>query len=99
MTGRSHAMVERDNQMAKLTAEGLTRKQIADRLRVSAATVIQSNGKPKRFVLTQPPGYRRGSDALPVVGALAQGTAKALANARNDRDINSKSNGTRPRAC
>ena len=28
MTGRSHAMVERDNQMAKLTAEGLTRKQI-----------------------------------------------------------------------
>ena len=41
MTGRSHAMVERDNQMAKLTAEGLTRKQIADRLRVSAATVSQ----------------------------------------------------------
>ena len=66
---------------------------------MTARTVIQSNGKPRRFVLTQPPGYRRGSDALPVVDDLAQGTAKALANARNDRDINSKSNGTRPRAC
>ena len=66
---------------------------------MTTRTVMQSNGNPKRFVLTQPPGYRRGSDALPVVDALAQGTAKALANARNDRDINSKSNGTRPRAC
>ena len=65
---------------------------------MTARTVIGGNGKPRRFVLTQPPGYRRGSDALPV-DALAQGTAKALANARNDRDINSKSNGTRPRAC
>ena len=66
---------------------------------MTARTVIQSNGKPKRFVLTQPPGYRRGTDARPTTDRAAAGAALALNHARDDRGINSKSNGTRPRAC
>ena len=66
---------------------------------MTARTVIQSNGKPKRFVLTQPPGYRRGSEQRPLVDSAAAGAAIALNHARDDRAINSKSNGARPRAC
>ena len=66
---------------------------------MTARTVIQSNGKPKRFVLTQPPGYRRGTDARPTTDRAAAGAAQAMAYARDDRGINSKSNGARPRAC
>lgn len=66
---------------------------------MTARTVIGSNGKPRRFVLTQPPGYRRGAEQRPLVDSAAAGAAIALNHARDDRDINSKSNGTRPRAC
>ena len=66
---------------------------------MTARIVLQSNGKPKRFILSQPPGYRKGSDALPSVDRVAAGAAQAIAHARDDRGINSKSNGTRPRAC
>ena len=66
---------------------------------MTARTVIQSNGKPRRFVLTQPPGYRKGADLRPTTDRAAAGAAIALSNARNDRAINSKSNGARPRAC
>lgn len=65
---------------------------------MTARTVIQSNGRPRRFVLTQPPSYRKGTEPRPLVDRAAAGAAIALSNARNDRAINSKSNGTRPRA-
>ena len=61
--------------------------------------VLQTNGKPRRFVLTQPPGYRRGTEPRPLVDSAAAGAAQALNHARDDRGINSKSNGARPRAC
>ena len=66
---------------------------------MTARTVIQSSGKPRRFVLSQPPSYRKGSEPRPVVDRVAAGAAQAIAHARDDRGINSKSNGTRPRAC
>lgn len=65
---------------------------------MTARTVIGSNGKPRRFVLTQPPGYRTGADLRPATDRAAAGAAQAMAYARDDRAINSKSNGTRPRA-
>lgn len=66
---------------------------------MTARTVIGSNGKPRRFVLTQPPGYRKGTEPRPLVDSAAAGAALALSHARDDRAINSKSNGARPRAC
>ncbi len=79
MTGRSHAMVERDNQMAKLTAEGLTRKQIADRLRVSAATVSQwaakTENKPVRHRKTDLPKFKERSEGI--VNLFLQGLTMA----------------------
>ena len=66
---------------------------------MTARTVIQSNGKPRRFVLTQPPGCRTGADLRPTTDSAAAGAAIALNHARDDRAINSKSNGARPRAC
>ena len=65
---------------------------------MTARTVIGSNGKPRRFVLTQPPGYRKGADLRPTTDRAAAGAALALNHARDDRAINSKSNGARPRA-
>lgn len=66
---------------------------------MNARTVIQANGKPRRVILRQPPHFRTGSDALPVVDRLAADAKTAMAHARDDRGINSKSNGARPRAC
>ena len=66
---------------------------------MTARTVLQSNGKPRRFVLKQPPGYRKGADLRPTTDRAAAGAAQALNHARDDRGINSKSNGARPRAC
>ena len=66
---------------------------------MTARTVIQSNGRPRRFVLTQPPGYRKGTEPRHLVDSAAAGAALALSHARDDRAINSKSNGARPRAC
>lgn len=67
--------------------------------KMTARTVIGSNGKPRRCVLTQPPGFRTGSDAPAPKDRAAAGAALALSHARDDRAINSKSNGARPRAC
>ena len=66
---------------------------------MTARTVIGSNGKTRRFVLTQPPGYRRGAEQRPLVDSAAASAAIALNHARDDRGINSRSNGARPRAC
>ena len=67
--------------------------------KMTARTVIGTGGQLRRFVLTQPPGYRTGSDAPAPKDRAAAGAAQALNHARDDRGINSKSNGARPRAC
>ena len=65
----------------------------------TSRTVIRAGGQLHRMVLKQPPGYRRGTDARPTTDRAAAGAAQALNHARDDRGINSKSNGARPRAC
>ena len=65
----------------------------------TSRTAIRAGGQLHRMVLTQPPGFRTGSDAPAPKDRAAAGAAIALSNARNDRAINSKSNGARPRAC
>ena len=57
-------------------------------------TVLQSNGKPRRFVLLQPPHFRTGQDAAPaidrVAAAAAQAVRSASAAARDRRGIRNK---------
>ena len=46
---------------------------------MTARTVIQSNGKPRRFVLSQPPHFRQGRDAAPAVDTVACDAVRAIA--------------------
>ena len=65
---------------------------------MTARTVIGSNGKPRRFVLTQPPGYRTGqtaplsAPACPVEKAAVQ----ALRRSDSERDAHYYTTGRRP---
>lgn len=45
----------------------------------SARTVIQSNGKPRRFVLSQPPHFRTGNDVIASVDAVERDAVRAIA--------------------
>lgn len=49
---------------------------------MTARTVIQSNGKPRRFVLSQPPHFRTGQDAAPAVDRAARDAVRAITNAQ-----------------
>ena len=46
---------------------------------MTARTVLQSNGKPRRFVLLQPPHFRQGRDATPAVDTVARDAVRATA--------------------
>ena len=45
---------------------------------MTARTVIQSNGKPRRFVLSQPPHFRTGQDGPVSKGKAAIDAVQAL---------------------
>ena len=49
---------------------------------MTARTVLQSNGKPRRVALSQPPHYRTGRDAAPAVDRAALDAARAITNAQ-----------------
>ena len=49
---------------------------------MTARTVLQSNGKPRRFVLSQPPHFRKGQDAAPAADRAALDAVRAIANAQ-----------------
>ena len=66
---------------------------------MTARTVIQSNGRPRRFVLSQPPHFRTGNDVIASVDKAALAATKAITRASDDRSLNYRSNGTRPRVC
>ena len=51
---------------------------------MTARAVIQSNGKPRRVLLSQPPHFRQGRDATPAVDAVARDAARAVTNAQFD---------------
>lgn len=58
-------------------------------------TVIQSNGKTRRFVLLQPPHFRKGRDAAPAVDAVALDAVRALKNCDCERNAHYRSKGVR----
>ena len=65
---------------------------------MTARTVIQSNGRAYRVALRQPPHFRKGRDADPVIDTVAVEVIKALATSGIDRNANYRSNGARPPA-
>ena len=61
----------------------------------SARTVIQSNGKPRRVALTQPPHFRKGQDAAPAIDTVALDAVRALKRCDSERSSHYRSTGTR----
>ena len=51
---------------------------------MTARTVLQSNGKPRRFVLSQPPHFRKGLAAAPAIDTVARDAVHAITNAQFD---------------
>ena len=49
---------------------------------MTARAVLQSNGKPRRVALTQPPHFRQGRDATPAVDAVKRDAVRAITNAQ-----------------
>ena len=49
---------------------------------MTARTVIQSNGKPRRFVLSQPSHFRKGQDAAPAVDAVERDAVRAITDSQ-----------------
>lgn len=62
---------------------------------MTARTVIQSSGKPRRFVLSQPPHFRTGRDAAPAVDAVALDAVRALKRCDSERSAHYRSTGAR----
>ena len=46
--------------------------------------VIQSNGKPRRVALSQPPHFRTGLAAVPAIDTVALDAVRAITNAQFD---------------
>ena len=51
---------------------------------MTARTVLQSNGKPRRVLLSQPPHFRQGRDATPAVDAVERDAVRAIADSQFD---------------
>lgn len=47
---------------------------------MTARTVIHSDGRARRVLLTQPPSYRRGADPVLAVDSVIHAVDKALRN-------------------
>ena len=62
---------------------------------MTARTVIQSNGKTRRFVLSQPPHFRTGQDAAPVIDTVALEAVRALKQSDHERTAHYRSRGVR----
>ena len=61
----------------------------------AARTVLQPNGKPRRFVLLQPPHFRKGQDTAPAVDRAALDAVRALKRCDTDRGAHYRSKGVR----
>ena len=48
----------------------------------AARTVIQSNGRAYRVLLSQPPHFRQGRDATPAVDAVERDAVRAIADSQ-----------------
>ena len=63
--------------------------------KMTARTVIQSNGKPRRFVLSQPPHFRTGQDGPVFKDKAAIDAVQALRRSDNERSSHYRSKGVR----
>ena len=52
--------------------------------KMSARTVIRSNGRAYRIALTQPPHFRKGRDAAPAVDRAALDAVRAIVDSQFD---------------
>ena len=57
--------------------------------------VIQSNGKPRRVALSQPPHFRTGLAAVPAIDTVALDAVRALKRCDTDRGAHYRSKGVR----
>ena len=49
---------------------------------MTARTVLRSNGRAYRVLLSQPPHFRKGQDAAPAVDAVERDAVRAITNAQ-----------------
>lgn len=52
--------------------------------KMTARTVIHSNGLARRVLLNQPPGFRRGTDPVPAIDGVTRAVERVLRNSKND---------------
>lgn len=64
--------------------------------KMTARTVLQSNGKPRRFVLSQPPHFRTGKDGPVFKDKAAIDAVQAIRRSDSERSSHYRSKGTRP---
>ena len=49
---------------------------------MTTRTVLRSNGRAYRVLLSQPPHYRKGRDADPVIDTVARDAVRAIADSQ-----------------
>ena len=62
---------------------------------MTARTVIGSDGRVRRMAISQPPHYRKGREAAPVVDTVALDAVRALKRCDSERSAHYRSKGTR----
>ena len=62
---------------------------------MTARTVIGSDGRVRRMALSQPPHFRRGRDADPVIDTVALQAVRALKSCDSERNAHYRSRGVR----
>ena len=63
--------------------------------KMTTRTVLRSNGRAYRVLLSQPPHYRKGRDADPVIDTVALDAVRALQSCDTDRAEHYRSKGVR----
>lgn len=61
----------------------------------AARTVLHSNGRAYRVALSQPPHFRKGQDAAPVIDRVAADAVRALRDCDRERISYYRSTGKR----
>ena len=62
---------------------------------MTTRTVIRSDGRVRRMAISQPPHFRKGRDADPVIDTVALDAVRALKRCDSERNSNWRSNGSR----
>ena len=63
--------------------------------KMTARTVIHSNGRAYRIALTQPPHFRKGQDAAPAADRAALDAVRAITASGIERTAHYRSKGVR----